>query len=102
MCYLKLMKQSGIGSDTLFSSIPVIYDWSQFKPRGHYIDEFHPQLADYFKAMMWLGRTEIYLLMPRAQTIDDSVKIFKSLQRQSIDAMLIHEAFNKSNVKIHI
>ena len=95
----EINEASGIGSDTLFSSIPVIYDWSQFKPRGHYIDEFHPQLADYFKAMMWLGRTEIYLLMPRAQTIDDSVKIFKSLQRQSIDAMLIHEAFNKSNVK---
>jgi hypothetical protein len=86
------------GIDTLFSSIPVNYDWSQFKPRGHYVDEFHPELADYFKAMMWLGRTEIYLLWPRADTNANSIEIFKSLQRQSIDAMLIREAFDNANI----
>ncbi len=94
----KINAASGISSDTLFSSIPVTYDWSQFKPRGHYVDQNHPELANYFKAMMWLGRTEIYLLMPRAYITADSIEIFKSLQRQSIDAMLIREAFDKANV----
>jgi hypothetical protein len=94
----KITAGSGTSDDTLFSSIPVTYDWSQFKPRGHYVDEMHPQLADYFRAMMWLGRTEIYLLMPNSYTIADSVEIFQSLQRQSIDAMLIHEAFDKAKV----
>ncbi len=65
----KIMAANGAGSDTLFSSIPVTYDWSQFKPRGHYDDiASYPFLANYFRAMMWLGRTEIYLLMPRAIT----------------------------------
>lgn len=94
----KIISANGIGSDTLFSSIPVTYDWSQFKPRGHYVDDFHPELANYFRAMMWLGRTEIYLLMPRSYIEADSIGIFHSLQRQSIDAMLIRELFDKSNV----
>jgi len=94
----KIIAANGIGADTLFSSIPVTYDWSQFKPRGHYVDNFHPELANYFRAMMWLGRTEIYLLMPRAYTEADSIEIFQSLQRQSIDVMLIREVFDKSNV----
>ena len=94
----KIIAANGIGADTLFSSIPVTYDWSQFKPRGHYVDDFHPELANYFRAMMWLGRTEIYLLMPRAYTEADSIEIFHSLQRQSIDVMLIREVFDKSNV----
>jgi len=36
----------------LFSETPRKIDFSQFKPRGHYVDEYHPQLADYFKTMM--------------------------------------------------
>ncbi len=36
-----------------------LYDFSQFKPRGHYTDS--EALQRYFKAMIWLGRTEIAL-----------------------------------------
>jgi hypothetical protein len=36
------------------------YDFSQFKPRGHYTDT--PELQRYFKAMMWLGRTEMPMI----------------------------------------
>ena len=43
-----------------FSSVPRKIDFSQFKPRGHYTDIYNPQLADYFKAMIWLGKIEIY------------------------------------------
>jgi hypothetical protein len=35
-------------------------DFSQFKPRGHYQDS--PALGLYFRAMMWLGRTELPIL----------------------------------------
>ena len=94
----KIMNASGWGDDTLFSSIPVTYDWSQFKPRGHYTDQGFPELANYFRTMIWLGRTEIYLLMPRSLPSDDSIKVFKALQRQSIDAMLFMELFDAANV----
>ncbi len=32
-------------------------DFSQFKPRGHYTET--PELTNYFKAMMWLGRADL-------------------------------------------
>ena len=35
------------------------YDFSQFKPRGHYTET--EELQRYFKAMIWLGRTELAL-----------------------------------------
>lgn len=35
------------------------YDYSQFKPRGHYEDQL--VLQRYFRALMWLGRTELRL-----------------------------------------
>jgi hypothetical protein len=35
-------------------------DFSQFIPRGHYTDS--EELKQYFKAMMWLGRTDLVLL----------------------------------------
>lgn len=33
------------------------FDFSQFKPRGHYVGD--ERLERYFRAMMWLGRTEL-------------------------------------------
>ena len=35
------------------------FDFSQFKPRGHYTET--EELQRYFKAMIWLGRTELAL-----------------------------------------
>jgi len=37
--------------------VTALYDYSQMRPRGHYEDE--EVLQRYFKAMMWLGRTEM-------------------------------------------
>ncbi len=74
---------------SLFSSVPRKVDFSQFKVRGHYTDNNYPQLAKYFKAMMWLGRIEIYLLPPRSY---DTPPRFEDIQRQTIDALLILEA----------
>jgi hypothetical protein len=66
-------------------------DFSQFKPRGHYTN--NEQLQNYFKAMMWLGRIEVYLLAP--QNVDSTTgcppQTFADIQRQTIDAVLIKE-----------
>jgi len=88
------------GHDTLslFSSNCRIFDWSQFKPRGHYVYDpnsiFPLNLEPYFKAMMWLGRTEIYLLAPSSFPLYCYKQSFEDIQRQTIDAMLINELFD--------
>ena len=57
-------------TNTLFSSNCRSYDWSQFKPRGHYVyDPNDPSAVNqepYFKTMMWFGRIELYLMKPRS------------------------------------
>jgi hypothetical protein len=54
----------------VFTSLPRMYDYSQFKPRGHYAGNV--ELQKYFRAMMWLGRTEISLSGVNA--VPDSAK----------------------------
>jgi hypothetical protein len=49
---------SGTGDATLFGEMRTI-DFSQFAPRGHYAGS---GLEPYFRAMMWLGRTDLRLL----------------------------------------
>ncbi|MBU3742205.1 MAG: DUF3160 domain-containing protein, partial [Candidatus Kapabacteria bacterium] len=48
---------------TTFTSVPRVFDFSQCKPRGHYAGD--EQLEKYFRTMMWLGRTEIYITAPK-------------------------------------
>ncbi|HVR61428.1 MAG TPA: DUF3160 domain-containing protein [Polyangia bacterium] len=50
---------TGVQGITLFG-VPVHYDFSQFKPRGHYVGV--PALEQYFRAMIWLGRTEVPII----------------------------------------
>lgn len=80
----------GAVTEPMFSEEARTYDYSQFKVRGHYTDENFPQLAKYFKAMIWLGRTELYLIAPKAADVDKQ-KIFKDVQRQIIDSYFISE-----------
>lgn len=84
----------------LFADNCRVVDWSQFKPRGHYANnQQFPQLAKYFKVMMWLGRIELYLLQPGGV---DTLSCFPSMtdiQRQTIDALLIHELIHSTNSK---
>ncbi len=79
----------------LFSDSPKKIDFSQFKPRGHYDDENYPQLAKYFKTMMWLGRIELYLIAPKSLIPVP----FVDVQRQIIDATLITELIDLANVQ---
>lgn len=54
-------------------------DFSQFTVRGHYKDD--PVLSAYFRAMMWLGRTDFRLI----ETQSDGQQLFR---RRQFDAML--------------
>ena len=88
--------EKGMVKYPLFSDAAVYYDWSQFKPRGHYVDDSKPILEKYFRAMMWLGRVEIYLLSPIADTVGINKQSFEDIQRQTIDAFLMLELYNLS------
>jgi len=50
---------SGTADVTLFGSQRTL-DFSQFTPRGHYLGT--PALEQYFRAMIWLGRTDLPLV----------------------------------------
>lgn len=73
----------------LFSANGRDYDFSQFQVRGHYTQSAY--LQNYFRAMMWIGRTELYLTKPTSVT--ETPQQFRDIQRQIIDAALIVEAF---------
>ena len=83
---LDLINAQQPASVMLFSSQPRTIDFSQFTVRGHYTET--PLLRKYFQAMMWLGRTEIYLTSPQSA---DNQQEFNDIQRQIIDAVLLKE-----------
>jgi hypothetical protein len=85
-----------IVDEPLFSTTPRKVDYSQFQPRGHYTDSQYPQLASYFKTMMWLGRIEIYLTKPAEA---DLIPTDQDIQRQITDSFLISELMNNSGSK---
>lgn len=74
---------------SLFSDSTMrVIDFSQFRVRGHYTQG--PALGRYFQAMMWLGRTEIWLDAP--QGVSFPAPRESDIQRQTVDAVLISEA----------
>ena len=91
--------EEGYKTYTLFSENCRVMDWSQFKPRGHYDNRDYPILKQYFKVMIWLGRTEIYLLAPRSYPFNCDPQSFDDIKRQTIDAFLINELFDIASVK---
>jgi hypothetical protein len=78
----------------LFSASSRTFDFSQFTVRGHYTKD--PLLSKYFQAMMWLGRTEIYLIAPKQAGIGvpDS-----DVQRQTILTVLTTEAITSAHAQ---
>lgn len=93
-------EQGGVPT-TIFSNTCRVMDWSQFKPRGHYINNIETgvNLEGYFRAMMWLGRIELYLIAPAAFPGICPEQTFDDVQRQAIDAFLINELFDTANAK---
>jgi len=70
---------SGEATVTLFGAAR-LFDASQFQPRGHYTES--RELTAYFRAMMWLGRTDFRLI----ETNSDGSQQFL---REQYDAMLL-------------
>jgi hypothetical protein len=68
----------GIRGVSLFGTTRDV-DFSQMKPRGHYEDS--EALQRYFRATMWLGRTDFRLI----ETLDDGSQVFR---RRQLDAVL--------------
>jgi len=95
----EIMEEEGYVPYTLFSETCRIMDWSQFKPRGHYDDDQFPILRKYFRVMMWLGRTELYLIKPQSSPADCDSQTFYDIRRQTIDAFLINELFDLAGVQ---
>jgi hypothetical protein len=75
----------------LFSSTARFIDFSQFTVRGHYTQS--AVLGRYFQSMMWLGKTELYLLGPA--NVNPGQKV-SDVQRQTIDAALLVEALDRA------
>ncbi len=70
-------------------------DFSQFKPRGHYTDLNYPILAKYFRAMMWFGRIELYLIAPSGVL---EIPPFNDIKRQIIVSYLMLESIENMNL----
>ncbi|MFW5662216.1 MAG: DUF3160 domain-containing protein [Bacteroidota bacterium] len=64
---LNQIKEENPVKEELFGIIR-FYDYSQFTPRGHYTDS--EELTRYFQSMMWLGRTEFYLIPPKSNDVE--------------------------------
>lgn len=66
-----------------------LVDASQFAPRGHYAGDY--DLERYFRAMMWLGRTDFRLI----ETQPDGTQLFRPRQLQAafaLDALMDAES----------
>jgi len=92
---LSLIDDENVASYPLFGEFLRTIDFSQFKPRGHYEDEQFPELAQYFRTMIWLGRTEFYLTAPTGAM---PLPQFSDIQRQVIASALISELVELSGV----
>ena len=78
----KANKAQGAQQITLFG-VKRDEDFSQFTPRGHYLGD--PVLERYFRAMIWLGRTDFRML----ETQSDGQQVFRRNQLEA--ALLLRE-----------
>ena len=70
----------GIARSNLFGVARDV-DFTQFKPRGHYEDS--DALKQYFRATMWLGRTDFRFI----ETLPDGKPVFRRRQLQAALAL---------------
>ncbi|MCA9650007.1 MAG: DUF3160 domain-containing protein [Myxococcales bacterium] len=85
---LDAAKGRSVASLSLFGAT-YDYDFSQLTPRGHYEDD--PVLTRYFQAMMWLGRTDLpMVLYPPGEPAQ--------LNRSAVEgAVLLHEMMSQAD-----
>lgn len=78
--FARAVAAEGTSERILFGVMREI-DFSQFKPRGHYAGD--EELERYFRAMMWLGRTEFRLI----ETLPDGDQVLRRRQVESMIAL---------------
>lgn len=93
---LALIKKEEFTSTQIFSKTPRLTDFSQFIPRGHYNDK--QELSAYFRCMMWLGRTELYITAPKS----DTPVLVEDIQRQNALAITLAELIQNSTAEIQL
>ena len=91
-----LIDGQGFATYPLFSESCKAMDFSQFTPRGHYTQS--DLLKKYFRAMMWLGRIELYMLPPPGLSPYCPPQTPQDIQRQTIDAVLLLELMDLAGV----
>jgi hypothetical protein len=74
------MRAAGEQERVLFG-VKRLIDFSQFEPRGHYAGD--AALEGYFRAMMWLGRTDFRLI----ETQVDGSQVLRRRQVESVVAL---------------
>jgi hypothetical protein len=77
----------------LFTEVARKLDFSQFTVRGHYTQE--PELAPYFKSMMWLGRVDFILTDPPAEWRLSR----EGERRMNLGALLVNELVDMAGVR---
>lgn len=94
----KIESATGMDKVQLFGDVSFRrYDWSQFKPRGHYSEV--SKLKRYFKTLIWLGRTEIYITAPNDNETDSTYIVRKSeIMRQNRLAYFLTYLAKKTDV----
>lgn len=75
--------QQSVDGVPLYGSARTI-DFSQFRPRGHY--DHSTELRRYFRAMMWLGRSDLGFRLPAT---DPSANRPADLPREALDASVL-------------
>jgi len=88
---------------SLFTEVQRDFDFSQFKVRGHYVDDeeaqFQPELSleAYFKTMMWLGRIDFWLTTTSFPPIPEN-----DIKRMTLDAFLLNECVELTEAQRYI
>lgn len=89
---MTLINGAQMSEIALFSEHQREYDFSQFTVRGHYTQSY--LLQKYFQGMIWLGRTEFYLIAPEPALTNPQSP--EDIQRMFIDAVLLNELIKKT------
>ena len=84
---MEMIQSESPANYPLFAETDRLLDFSQFTVRGHYTKT--EELGRYFKAMMWIGRTEIYLSEIKGAANPPTPA---DIQRQTVMAALLAEA----------
>ncbi len=88
----RLIRAEQLVEMPLFSEKTRLLDFSQFTPRGNYIER-----PEYFRTMMWLGIIDFLLVPPAIHRSDP--EWVRDTKRMCIDAVLLHQLIDLANVR---